>query len=300
MDQQLSDLLQRKAEVELRETELRRKQSLEQFREWLKKHPYLKRTRQDDNYLSLYLRTKKYNLNEVFKSYEKQFLFRLKCAKWFDLSDDNVVARLRSHIECGSKYIIKDYSSTEPIIYIQRFEKFDAEKYPVTDIFQSDFSLFGACLELEKAQICGFRLITDFTNVPMSVFTSVTISEVLDWARALISCPGRYKQNILINIPSIAMTFYNIVSTMLPEKLRKRLVMVKNYEELKNFMDVSILPKEFGGNCDENVYIEETLRIFDEKLEMIRKSNDYEIDVSQFSGRLHNDDVGSFRKLEID
>ena len=46
MDQRLKDLLQRKAEVELRETELRKKQSLEQFREWLKKHPYLKRTRQ--------------------------------------------------------------------------------------------------------------------------------------------------------------------------------------------------------------------------------------------------------------
>ncbi|KAL7026267.1 hypothetical protein ACKWTF_013825 [Chironomus riparius] len=186
MDQRLKDLLQRKAEVELRETELRKKQSLEQFREWLKKHPYLKRTRQD------------------------------------------------------------------------------------------------------------------FTNVPMSVFTSVTLSEVLDWARAIISCPGRYKQNILINIPTIAMTFYNIVSMILPEKLRKRLVIVKNYEELKNLMDVSKLPEVFGGDCDEDVYIDETLKIFDEKLDLIRESNDYEIDVSQFGGKLHNDEVGSFRKLEID
>ncbi|CAG9806369.1 unnamed protein product [Chironomus riparius] len=188
----------------------------------------------------------------------------------------------------------------KPIIYIQRFEKFDVQKYPVTDIFYSDFSLFGACLELDKAQICGFRLITDFTNVPMSVFTSVTLSEVLDWARAIISCPGRYKQNILINIPTIAMTFYNIVSMILPEKLRKRLVIVKNYEELKNLMDVSKLPEVFGGDCDEDVYIDETLKIFDEKLDLIRESNDYEIDVSQFGGKLHNDEVGSFRKLEID
>ena len=65
-------------------------------------------------------------------------------------------------------------------------------------------------------------------------------------------------------------------------------------------MDVSILPKDFGGNCDEDVYIKETLKIFDEKLELIRQSNDYEIDISQFGGRLHNDDIGSFRKLEID
>jgi len=210
------------------------------------------------------------------------------------------VARLRSHIKSGSKYVIKDYSSAEPIIYIQRFEKFDVQKYPITDIFYSDFTLFGACLELEKAQICGFRLITDFSNVPLSVYSSVTINEVLDWARAMISCPGRYKQNILINLPSIAMTFYNIVSMILPEKLRKRIVIVKNYEELKKFMDVSILPKEFGGNGDEDAYIEETLKIFDEKLKFIRESSDYEIDLSGFSGRLHNDDVGSFRKLEID
>lgn len=96
----------------------------------------------DDNYLTIFLRTKKYNLNEVFKSYEKNYLFRLKCSKWFDLSDDKVVARLRSHIQSGSKYVIKDYSSTEPIIYIQRFEKFDVQKYPITDIFYSDYIIW--------------------------------------------------------------------------------------------------------------------------------------------------------------
>ena len=46
MDSSEKVLLAEKAEKELRETESRRKQSLEQFKNWLKKHPYLKNTRQ--------------------------------------------------------------------------------------------------------------------------------------------------------------------------------------------------------------------------------------------------------------
>jgi hypothetical protein len=45
MELKTSSQLLKKAEIELRETEVRRKQSLQQMREWLKKHPFLRNCR---------------------------------------------------------------------------------------------------------------------------------------------------------------------------------------------------------------------------------------------------------------
>lgn len=42
---QLSAKLQEKAKIELREDESRKEQSLEQFREWIGKHPFIKNCR---------------------------------------------------------------------------------------------------------------------------------------------------------------------------------------------------------------------------------------------------------------
>lgn len=42
---QLSAELQEKAKIEVREDETRKQQSLEQFREWIAKHPFIKNCR---------------------------------------------------------------------------------------------------------------------------------------------------------------------------------------------------------------------------------------------------------------
>jgi predicted RNA binding protein with dsRBD fold (UPF0201 family) len=47
MDRSKSELM-RKAESELRETESRKRQSLEQFKEWLRKHEYIRYSRQGE------------------------------------------------------------------------------------------------------------------------------------------------------------------------------------------------------------------------------------------------------------
>lgn len=49
----LAEKFIQKARVELREEENRKKQALEHFREWIRKHPYIKKIRQGINRTSL-------------------------------------------------------------------------------------------------------------------------------------------------------------------------------------------------------------------------------------------------------
>ncbi|KAG5671153.1 hypothetical protein PVAND_001366 [Polypedilum vanderplanki] len=293
----------KKAEVELRETESRKLQSLEQFRDWLRRHQYIKYSRQDDTYLLEYLRTKKFSLNDACKLYENHFNFRSKRGDWFDITDEkrNCIKEL---VQCGSKYFINDPQSTDTTIFITRFEIIDLDKFSITDNFYTDFSLFGAYLELENVQICGFSLILDFTNVPLSIFASFPINDVLDWVRSLNCCPGRYKQFIIVQLPSTAHTLLNLIKMILPEKMKERIALVKDYDELANLVDVKRLPKYYGGNADERDLIKATLSVFDEKLPLLRNSHKYEIEWSKMNIKEvklnEKSTVGSFRKLEID
>ena len=96
-----------KARKELREDENRKKQALEHFREWIKKHPYIKQIRQgkkkakrvifykprkfifsDDIFLLQFLRTKKYSRSTTERSERRgmvwpnsqyRFLFSIDC-----------------------------------------------------------------------------------------------------------------------------------------------------------------------------------------------------------------------------
>jgi hypothetical protein len=58
----LSPELQKMAKDELREDENTRNQSLAQFREWIAKHPHIKRCRTDAAFLLRFLRVKKYSV----------------------------------------------------------------------------------------------------------------------------------------------------------------------------------------------------------------------------------------------
>lgn len=254
----------------------------------------------------MYLRTKKYSLNDAFKLYENHFNYRSKRGDWFDV-DDTKKARIKQLIQCGSKYIINDPQSTDSAFFVERLERFDFDKNPFSDNFYTDISICGAYLELDNVQISGFTVVLDFTNVPLSVFTSIPVNDMLDWARSVSSCPGRYKRFILMRLPSVAYTLLNLVKMVLPEKMRNRIEILKEYDELTNYIDINRLPIDFGGKANENDLIQETLRVFDEKMPSLKSSNKYDMDMSMLNiksgcknGFADESIIGSFRKLEID
>lgn len=119
---------------------------------------------------------------------------------------------------------------------------------------------------------------------------------------------GRQKGSFILNLPSIAHFLLELVRSALTEKLKSRLFLRHNWDELIkcNDVDVRLLPKELGGIKSEAEMLKEFEEIIASRLDVlnltVRKS---EIDFSKVPVEKlksnHNEEViGSFRKLDID
>lgn len=112
----------------------------------------------------------------------------------------------------------------------------------------------------------------------------------------------RYKQLFLVNLPSFAVFLLDVARTTLSDKLKQRIVLAKNMEDLKNFIDPNILPKEHGGQIPEAEQIETFNAFFKSvrpKLEEIKERVVDWSKVPDLSSKT-KEAVGSFRKLDID
>jgi hypothetical protein len=82
---------------------------------------------------------------------------------------------------------------------------------------------------------------------------------------------GREKENYFVNLPTFASFLFDVGKSALNEKLRNRLISTKNMDELVDkHVDISILPKEYGGKIAEK----EMLFMFKETYNFHKKSLD--------------------------
>lgn len=61
---------------------------------------------------------------------------------------------------------------------------------------------------------------------------------------------GYISQVYLLNCPWIFKFLWNIISKMLSEVNKKKVVIINNYDELYNYFDKESLPVKYGGSCD--------------------------------------------------
>uniref|UniRef100_A0A1B0CFN1 CRAL/TRIO N-terminal domain-containing protein n=1 Tax=Lutzomyia longipalpis TaxID=7200 RepID=A0A1B0CFN1_LUTLO len=92
----LREDFKKKAFEELREDDKIRTQALAQFREWIEKHPKIKRCRMDTNFLLRFLRTKKFSVPDAVELLKNYLTMRKLFPQFFDgLSlDDPVIKHL--------------------------------------------------------------------------------------------------------------------------------------------------------------------------------------------------------------
>lgn len=95
-----------------------------------------------------------------------------------------------------------------------------------------------------------------------------------------------------------------IALVALGEKLRKRFTLLKSSDELRKYIDISMLPVQYGGITTEAEIMENYSKFRDTKRQLIDQIIQFDIDWGKvpcekiFSK--DGDTIGSFRKLEID
>lgn len=129
-----------------------------------------------------------------------------------------------------------------------------------------------------------------------------SITDIVDFATCMKNAVGRYKQLYFVNLPPFASFLLDVAKTTLTEKLKSRIILPNDMEDLKNYVNPGLLPKEFGGTLTEKEHMDR----FNEYFASVR-TNLEKIKLSVIDwNRVPNfkeqtvETVGSFRKLDID
>lgn len=248
----------------------------------------------------MFLRTRKFSFDVTAKSFENHFLLRKKHPQWFDMEPSSVEI-MKSLIRCGYVYILKDRDSLGEAVFCINAAKFDTEKFNSDISFHSTYMTASVAIEDEVTQIIGLTYILNYSNTTMSLFSLYPVADIVDWVKSTGALPGRFKKFIIIGLPAFTNTLLNLVKMTMTEKQRDRLLILDTYDELCQHIDPSILPETLGGTQSEAQIIDHFIERFDDNLDKLRASNDFEIDDAKVALKSDvNETVGSFRKLDID
>lgn len=165
------------------------------------------------------------------------------------------------------------------IIFIQ-VRKFDTTRFTSCDAIRLLALIVGTLMEEEETQIAGISSISDYTDVTYQYFNLFSINDIKNFAHmAKTAAVGREKENYFVNLPPFANFLFDIGKKMLNEKLRNRMILTRNMDELKNHVNESLLPSECGGGeVSESEMLNSFKLLYKEHESKILKIKDCEID----------------------
>lgn len=222
-----------------------------------------------------FLRTKKYDFTRAKDLFEKYMLLKFTFPKWFNYSEDER-KKFWELFDTGFITPLKNRDEEgRSVIFIQA-QKLDPKKFDFADILRLITRVAQIMLEEEETQISGFVVIVDCTNVNFSHYALFPLADVVNFVKIIrMSSVGRHKKMIMVNLPSYATIMLDIAKRVMSEKLRSRILLLKDMAELENEIDTSILPSEvFNGNDSQFSMLESFKLLSNQREEIIKSIND--------------------------
>ncbi|TGZ47443.1 Uncharacterized protein DBV15_00157, partial [Temnothorax longispinosus] len=292
------------ARLELREDDNTREQALEQFRHWIEKHPAIKRCRTDSLFLLRFLRTKKFSLPLAQEMLERYLTIRQLYSHWFqklDIDDPEIAAI----IDDGYLVPMLKRDQHGRKVLMSCAGRFDPTKYTSAHMARVHSILVEALMDDEKSQVYGYTYLNDEAGLTMNHFSTWSFTDIRNVVRCIQnSMPARHKETHLINIPSSVAKILEFGVSLLNDKLRSRVLIHRNMEELHAVVDPKILPKEYGGEVPLSEMIDEFKKELKKKKDELKALDDMYIEISPKEYQEANEEFGgisgSFRKLEVD
>ncbi|CAB0016891.1 unnamed protein product [Nesidiocoris tenuis] len=143
---------------------------------------------------------------------------------------------------------MRDWIEKNPKIISCRTGVFDPYKFINEDMCRVHGIVYETLMEDEENQVRGFVHYADGAGVSLPYLTLFTPKEavriVKNGERTL---PMRHKEVHVINVPSSLKYVLDWGMTLISDKIKKRVKIYTTAEEAANNLDVSMLPKEYGG-----------------------------------------------------
>lgn len=230
----------------------------------------------DDLFLLQFLRAKKYSIEKVFTVFENHLKFRKNHPEWFDLSDEKVET-MKKLCRTGFLFPLLERDAEGRRILLFNVSQIDPKAFKSTDVFHLMLTVIIILLHEGETQIAGLNLLIRFDDLTFNQARMFSLFDTIYFAKFLTSsCPGRVKGFYFENTPSIMTYLISAGKAVLSKKLRNRMFMLKCQSRTFEIFDASLFPKEIGGSkFTEHEMIENFLDIFDSKLNLLKKTNEF-------------------------
>ncbi|XP_067005123.1 clavesin-2 isoform X2 [Anabrus simplex] len=302
----LSEELKKVAQAELREDEATRRHALAQMRDWIAKHPHIRKCRTDSPFLLRFLRTKKFSVPLAQEMLERYLTIRQLYPHWFrNLNVDDPI--LNEILDQGYLVPLPQRDEFGRQVILSCAGRFDPYKYTSAHMARCHSLVVESLMDDDENQIRGYSYVNDESGLLMGHISLWSLSDI----RAMLRCiqnstPMRHKATHFMNVPHYANKVFEFFIGLLNDKLKNRIMLHSNMEDLKEAVDPKILPKEYGGEVPMADMIAQFKETLHKKQEAIKALDEMEIELdrkSQFITDMEDELIGvagSFRKLEVD
>ncbi|XP_032678907.1 clavesin-1 [Odontomachus brunneus] len=293
------------ARLELREDDNTREQTLKQFRHWIQKHPTIKKCRTDSLFLLRFLRTKKFSLPMAQEMLERYLTIRQLYPDWFqklDIEDPEL------EVIVDSGYLVplpkRDQHGRKVILSCAG--RFDPYKFSSVHMARIHSMVVESLMDDEENQVHGYTHINDESGLTMGHLSAWSLTDIRNMLRCIQnSTPMRHKETHFINIPGSVAKIIEFAISLLNDKLKARVMIHKDMDELREAIDPKILPKEYGGEVPLAEMIAEFKKNLKQQRDQLMALDDMHIEISPKDYQAANNEefggiCGSFRKLEVD
>lgn len=168
---------------ELREDENIREQSLQQIREWISKHPNIKKCRTDAPFLLRFLRTKKFSVPLACEMLERYLIIRQIYPQWFtklDCEDEE----LADIINNGYLVPLLERDENGRLLIFSIAGNFDPHKYTAAHMARVHSLVTESLMDDELNQIYGYTYINDEAGFQMAHISLWSLTDI----RNILKC----------------------------------------------------------------------------------------------------------------
>ncbi|KAJ6637673.1 Alpha-tocopherol transfer protein-like [Pseudolycoriella hygida] len=319
----LSNELKELAANELRETASSRDHALKAMREWIMSNPRISNVRLDANFLLRFLRSKKFSVPITQESLERYLLLRQSYDGRIFRNMDYLLNPTQELITNGYIFALPQRDKLGRRIVLTRPGVFDPYKYANVDLLKIHGLTYEVLLENEENQIRGFVHIVDGAGVNLPYMTIFTPKEAVRIVKnAERTLPMRHKEIKAFNLHGSIKFAVDFALGLVSEKMKNRIRIYTSVESAVKTVDISLLPKEYGGVTP----MSDMIAMWQDELkasrDVILMNDKMQVNLEMYSAKARQGAVsaltqqmsncgseqdanlqglqGSFRKLEVD
>ncbi|XP_058464214.1 clavesin-2-like [Malaya genurostris] len=296
----LADRDRQLAKVELGEDDAIREQSVQQMRDWIARHPHIRKCRTDPVFLLRFLRARKFNLPDACEMLERYLSMRQVFKIWYENLDPADKYMKQLVVTEGALPLGLDERGR--MVALVKVRNFDPTKYSCFHLGRFTHMALEAFYDDEQVQIGGGVAIIDCEGAAMAHFTLFKLSDIRNFMEHLkVALPVRVQEIHVIGLPRIGAALGELILSFASAEMKRRIHFHATLADALKLLEQSLLPMEYGGVQDARDITDRLRRRLDDARKTLLLLDEMEIDVAPYAGfwNQSNDEDVEFG-MEID